>query len=352
MIRLLPDATANRIAAGEVVERPAAVVKELVENALDAGARHIRVELEEGGIGRVLVEDDGQGMSPEDLDLCVERHATSKLPEEATLFAIGTLGFRGEALPSIGAVARLSITTAPRDGAAHRITVEGGRKGLVQPASGAPGTRVEVTDLFFATPARRKFLRSARSEGDAAMDALRRLALAWPQVGFEALLEGRPALRLVPEGREARIAAILGADFAAAARPVARESGSLSLSLGLGLGWRRDGDRRRHQGLGRRRRLALGHRVLRRRMGLRHRLLGGGHLGVQRRRQRLWCRQCRRRRRCRQHEIRPRAVQHQRQEQCGTCRQYQPAQQALLDCLFHHAPGKDVASAACAAATV
>lgn len=220
MIRLLPDATANRIAAGEVVERPAAVVKELVENALDAGARHIRVELEEGGIGRVLVEDDGHGMSPEDLDLCVERHATSKLPEEATLFAIGTLGFRGEALPSIGAVARLSITTAPGDGAAHRITVEGGRKGLVQPASGAPGTRVEVTDLFFATPARRKFLRSARSEGEAAMDALRRLALAWPQVGFEASLDGRRVLNLAPAPREARIEALLGAEFAAAARPV------------------------------------------------------------------------------------------------------------------------------------
>ncbi|HEV7458415.1 MAG TPA: DNA mismatch repair endonuclease MutL [Roseococcus sp.] len=220
MIRLLPDATANRIAAGEVVERPAAVVKELVENALDAGARHIRVELEEGGIGRVLVEDDGHGMSPEDLELCVERHATSKLPEEATLFAIGTLGFRGEALPSIGAVARLTLTTCPPQGAAHRITVEGGRKGLVQPASGAPGTRVEVTDLFFATPARRKFLRSPRSEGEAAMDALRRLALAWPFVGFEASLDGRRVLNLAPSSREARIEALLGPEFTAAARPV------------------------------------------------------------------------------------------------------------------------------------
>jgi DNA mismatch repair protein MutL len=220
MIRLLPSSTANRIAAGEVVERPAAVVKELVENALDAGARHVRVALEEGGIGRVLVEDDGVGMSPEDLDLCVERHATSKLPEEAMLFAIGTLGFRGEALPSIGAVARLTITTARQGEPAHRLTVEGGRKGQVQPAAGAPGTRVEVTDLFFATPARRKFLRSARSEGDAAMDALRRLALAWPQVGFEASLDGRGVLNLAPARREARIEALLGAEFAAAARPV------------------------------------------------------------------------------------------------------------------------------------
>ena len=229
-IRLLPDSTANRIAAGEVVERPAAVVKELVENALDAGARHIRVEIEEGGAGRVLVEDDGQGMSPEDLALSVERHATSKLPEEAMLFAIGTLGFRGEALPSIGAVARLTLTTRTKDGAAHRLSVEGGRKGEVQPAAGAPGTRVEVRDLFFATPARRKFLRGPRAEGDAALDALRRLALAWPQVGFEAWLEGRQALLLSPETREARITALLGPDFAAAARPVERVGEAMRLT--------------------------------------------------------------------------------------------------------------------------
>ncbi len=219
-IRLLPETTANRIAAGEVVERPAAVVKELVENALDAGARMIRVTLEQGGIGRVLVEDDGMGMAPEDLALAVERHATSKLPEEAMLFAIGTLGFRGEALPSIGAVARLSITSRPKGGEAHRIIVEGGRKAAVQPASGAPGTRVEVNDLFFATPARRKFLRSPRSEGEAAMEALRRLALAWPEVGFEATLEGRPQLQLAPTTRDGRIRDLLGADFAAAALPV------------------------------------------------------------------------------------------------------------------------------------
>jgi DNA mismatch repair protein MutL len=220
VIRLLPETTANRIAAGEVVERPAAVVKELVENALDAGARQIRVTLEQGGIGRVLVEDDGIGMGAEDLALAVERHATSKLPEEAMLFAIGTLGFRGEALPSIGAVARLSITSRPRAGEAHRITVEGGRKSAVAPASGAPGTRVEVSDLFFATPARRKFLRSARGEGDAALDALRRLALAWPEVGFEATLDGRTVLSLAPAAREARIRDLLGGDFAAAALPI------------------------------------------------------------------------------------------------------------------------------------
>nr|WP_249681067.1 DNA mismatch repair endonuclease MutL [Roseococcus pinisoli] len=212
--------TANRIAAGEVVERPAAVVKELVENALDAGARHIRVALEEGGIGRVLVEDDGQGIPEAELALAVERHATSKLPEEAMLFAIGTLGFRGEALPSIGAVARLSVTSRVPGGEAHVVTVEGGRKSAVRPASGAPGTRVEVLDLFFATPARRKFLRTPRAEADAALDALRRLALAWPEVGFEATLDGRAVLNLAPAKRETRLRDLLGTDFAAASLPV------------------------------------------------------------------------------------------------------------------------------------
>ncbi len=229
-IRLLPETTANRIAAGEVVERPAAAVKELVENALDAGAGRIAVALEEGGIGRILVEDDGIGMSAADLDLAVERHATSKLPEEATLFRIATLGFRGEALPSIGAVARLTLTSREAAGAAHAITVEGGRKSAVLPAAGAPGTRVEVRDLFFATPARRAFLKTARSEAEAAVEAVRRLALAWPEVAFRVELDGRLALGLPAQDRAARIAALLGAEFAAAALPVAAERGALSLS--------------------------------------------------------------------------------------------------------------------------
>jgi len=230
-IRLLPETTANRIAAGEVVERPAAVVKELVENALDAGARQIAVTLEGGGIDRVLVEDDGHGMPPEDLALAVERHATSKLAEEAMLFRIATLGFRGEALPSIGAVARLTLTSRPRGGDAHALTVEAGRKGQVMPAAGAPGTRVEMRDLFHAVPARRKFLKSPRAEAEAAIEVLRRLALAWPEVGFRVLNEGREVLALPPAAREARIAALLGADFAAAALPVeARGAGELILS--------------------------------------------------------------------------------------------------------------------------
>jgi DNA mismatch repair protein MutL len=229
-IRLLSETTANRIAAGEVVERPAAVVKELVENALDAGATRIAVTLEGGGIERVMVEDDGAGMGPADLELAVERHATSKLPEEAMLFRIATLGFRGEALPSIGAVARLTLTTRPREGDAHALTVEGGRKGAVTPAAGAPGTRVEMRDLFYAVPARRKFLKSPRAEADAAVEAVRRLALAWPEVGFRVTVEGREVLTLLPQEREARLHALLGPDFAAAALPVGAEAGGLSLA--------------------------------------------------------------------------------------------------------------------------
>jgi len=229
-IRLLSETTANRIAAGEVVERPAAALKEIVENALDAGARRIAVTLEGGGTDRILVEDDGIGMGPEDLMLAVERHATSKLPEEALLFRIATLGFRGEALPSIGAVARLSITSCPRDGAAHRISVEGGLKGDVAPASGAPGTRVEVRDLFFATPARRKFLKHPRTEAEHAVEAVRRLALAWPEVAFRLESDGREVLALPAADQEGRIRQVLGAEFAAAAVPVESVSASLDIT--------------------------------------------------------------------------------------------------------------------------
>ena len=219
-IRRLPPTTADRIAAGEVVERPAAAVKELVENALDAGARRIAVTLEGGGTDRILVEDDGAGMPPADLALCIERHATSKLPDEATLFRILTLGFRGEALPSIGAVSRLSITTRPRGAEAHAIAVEAGRVGEVTPASSPPGTRVEVRDLFFATPARRKFLKTPGTEAAHAVEAVRRLAFAWPEVAFRVTVDGRTALDLPAADRAARVGALLGRDFAAAAVPV------------------------------------------------------------------------------------------------------------------------------------
>ncbi|WP_439596306.1 DNA mismatch repair endonuclease MutL [Falsiroseomonas sp.] len=234
-IRLLPETTANRIAAGEVVERPAAAVKELVENALDAGARRILVSLEDGGIGRILVEDDGHGMGEADLAMALERHATSKLAEEAMLFRIATLGFRGEALPSIGAVSRLTLTSRLAEGAAHAISVEGGRKSAVGPAAGPPGTRVEVRDLFFATPARRAFLRSARHEAEQAVEAVRRLAMAWPEVAFRVEVEGRLALNLPQADRDGRIAALLGADFAAAAVPVEAARQGLALSGLAGL---------------------------------------------------------------------------------------------------------------------
>jgi DNA mismatch repair protein MutL len=229
-VRLLPPAVADRIAAGEVVERPAAVVKELAENALDAGASRIAVAIEEGGLARITVEDDGAGMEAEDLALAVERHATSKLADER-LIEIATLGFRGEALPSIGAVARLEIVTR-RKGAAdgHAIAVTAGAKGAVRPAPASPGTRVTVRDLFFAAPARLKFLRGQRAEAEACLAALRRLALAHPAVAFHATVDGREALSLAPSDLAARAARLLGAEFAAHAIPLAAERGPMRLS--------------------------------------------------------------------------------------------------------------------------
>lgn len=229
VIRLLPSTTADRIAAGEVVERPAAAVKELVENALDAGARHVAVSLEGGGLSRILVEDDGAGMSADDLALAVERHATSKLPDEATLFAIATLGFRGEALPSIAAVSRLTVTTRLKDGDAWRLAVEAGRKGEIVPASGAPGTRIEVRDLFFATPARRKFMKTPPTEAAHAVEAVRRLALAWPEVAFRVEVEGREVLNLSASDRVGRVGALLGPEFAKACVPVSGLWSNLAL---------------------------------------------------------------------------------------------------------------------------
>jgi DNA mismatch repair protein MutL len=229
-IRLLPEALVNRIAAGEVIERPAAVVKELVENALDAGARRIAVSLTEGGIARIEVVDDGGGMGPDDLALAVQRHATSKLADDQ-LIRIATLGFRGEALPSIGAAGRLAITSRrPGDPHAWSIRVEGGRVGEVAPAAGPQGTRVVVADLFFATPARRKFLKQPRTEADYAEAALRRLALAAPHVGFRLESDGRLAFELPAQDRAARVAALPGPEAAGALLAVRAERGALRLS--------------------------------------------------------------------------------------------------------------------------
>jgi DNA mismatch repair protein MutL len=221
-IRLLPGHVVDRIAAGEVVERPAAAVKELVENALDAGAGRIAVSLLEGGIRRIEVTDDGCGMSPEALPLAIQRHATSKLTEAADLVHITTLGFRGEALPSIGAAARLAIISRTLGAeSAFAIRVEGGQVAEVTPAAGTLGTRVMVTDLFFATPARRAFLRSARVEADHAEAVIRRLALAAPGVAFRLEHEGKLVFDLPAADRRGRLAALLGADEAAALVAVA-----------------------------------------------------------------------------------------------------------------------------------
>jgi DNA mismatch repair protein MutL len=222
-IRRLSEGTINRIAAGEVVERPASAVKELVENALDAGARHIDIVVEGGGRDLIRVVDDGSGMDPEEMALAVERHATSKLHVDGSgqedLHDIATLGFRGEALPSIGAVARLGIVSRTKDGdTAHRISVEGGRTGAVEPAPGRAGTQIEVRDLFYATPARLKFMKSERAETQAVSDVVKRLAMAHPEVGFTLTSGGRNLLRLEPElpgeaGRLTRLGAIMGRDF-------------------------------------------------------------------------------------------------------------------------------------------
>jgi DNA mismatch repair protein MutL len=229
-IRLLPEALVNRIAAGEVIERPAAAARELVENALDAGATRIAVTLTGGGIERIEVIDDGCGMAPEGLALAVQRHCTSKLPD-GDLVRIATLGFRGEALPSIGAAARLAITTRTAACAhAHRIEVAGGVVGRVAPAAGPQGTRVSVEDLFFATPARRKFLKSPRTEADHAQAALTRLALSAPGVAFRLTLEGRLAFDLPAQERAARVAALLGEAEAQAMITVAAERDGMVLS--------------------------------------------------------------------------------------------------------------------------
>ena len=229
-IRLLSETTVNRIAAGEVIERPAAAVKELVENALDAGAARIGVALRDGGISRIEVTDDGIGMSGPELALAVQRHATSKLTDD-DLVRISTLGFRGEALPSIGAAARLSIISRPRDAdSACAIAVEGGKVSEVAPASGAPGTRVVVSDLFFATPARRKFLKNPRTEADHAEDAVRRLAFAAPGVAFRLESDGRVVFDLPAQDRHARAAALLGPDAAAGFVAVNADRGVLTLS--------------------------------------------------------------------------------------------------------------------------
>jgi len=242
IIRRLPETLVNRIAAGEVVERPAAAVKELVENALDAGAGRVEVALRAGGAAEIVVADDGCGMRREELLLAVERHATSKLPED-DLGRIGFLGFRGEALPSIAAVSRLTMTSRSSDAAeAWSLSVEGGAAAAPRPAAGAPGTRVEVRDLFYAVPARLKFLKSERAERMAVEEVVARLAMAHPGVAFRLEADGKRLLDLSAKrdlepaaARLARLSAIMGREFAenALAIEAAREGVALSGFAGL-----------------------------------------------------------------------------------------------------------------------
>ena len=227
-VRQLPEQVVNRIAAGEVVERPASVVKELVENAIDAGASRVDIFTDGGGRRRIGITDDGSGMTHADLALAVDRHATSKLDDE-DLLRIRTLGFRGEALPSIGAVAKLGITTRhASEPHAWSLSVEGGVKSQIMPAALSQGTRVEVSDLFYATPARLKFLKTDRTEAEAIREVVRRLAMARPDIAFTLAGEERAPVTWAAAlpgaaGRLTRLGDILGSDFRSSAIEVRSE---------------------------------------------------------------------------------------------------------------------------------
>lgn len=233
-IRVLPTELIDQIAAGEVIERPASVVKELAENALDAGARRIDIEVERGGIGLIRVRDDGCGIPAAELPLAISRHATSKIASLDDLAAIETLGFRGEALPSIASIARLCLTSRAGDGsAAAEIVVDGAASLPVRPAAHPPGTTIEVRDLFFNVPARRKFVRSDATELGHIARLVERLALSRPDVAFrlrsgERVLLDAPASEADDEGAE-RISQVLGKDFIACCVPVRHAAGPVEV---------------------------------------------------------------------------------------------------------------------------
>ena len=229
-IAILPDAVANQIAAGEVVERPASVVKELVENAIDAGATQVRVELEQGGKTLIAVSDDGSGMGRDDAVLSLDRHATSKIATAADLVGVRTFGFRGEALPAIASVSRFVMTTS--DGTeTTELVVNGGRVEKVQATVRQRGTTVTVRGLFFNTPARRKFLRSVPAEARAASEAVATLALAHPAVGFELVVDGGIRLQVPSDQDESvRLAGVWGTHLAGTLVPVGYAAGSVRVT--------------------------------------------------------------------------------------------------------------------------
>ncbi|MGA0612621.1 DNA mismatch repair endonuclease MutL [Caldimonas sp. KR1-144] len=239
-IRELPDELVSQIAAGEVVERPASVVRELVDNALDAGAAQVTVKLEAGGVRRIVVEDDGIGIAPDELPLALKRHATSKIGNLAELEQVATMGFRGEALAAIASVAEVSIASRTAD-AAHAMRIDA-RSGELAPAARAVGTSIEVRELFFATPARRKFLKTDATELAHCVEAVRRHALARPDVGFAVWHEGKLVEQWRAAGApgdeaafEARARAVLGEDFVAASRAVALSLGPMRIRGRAGL---------------------------------------------------------------------------------------------------------------------
>lgn len=230
-IAILADAVADQIAAGEVVERPGSVVKELVENSLDAGATRVRIELENGGKTLIEVSDDGWGMGRDDAVLALDRHATSKISVAADLVGVQTFGFRGEALPSIASVSRLELITSEGDGEGTRLVVAGGRLEKVESVARQRGTTVSVRTLFFNTPARRKFLRSVASESRAAYEAVATLALAHPEAGIELLLDGRSRLSVPPaQNLEERMSGVWGRDLAGTLVPLAFAAGGFRIS--------------------------------------------------------------------------------------------------------------------------
>lgn len=236
MIRLLPTTLVNRIAAGEVIERPASVVKELVENAIDAGATRIDITLEEAGKNRIVVQDNGSGMTREELALAVQRHATSKLPSD-DLLAIEFLGFRGEALPSIGSVSRMTLTSRKQDANdAWSLLVEGGNISEPQPASLAAGTRIEIRDLFYATPARLKFLKSDRTEIQQTTDIVKRLSMAHPDIAFSLVSDGRTLFAVegaqgdIINTRLHRLSDIMGKEFTGNAMALNHQRENITLT--------------------------------------------------------------------------------------------------------------------------